>query len=581
MAHTKRTTITLIILTLLIPCGSRLAHSQTSAPGQVPEETFTISGTVGLAGVLLKGLPGEPVTDTNGQYTAQVTSGWSGTVKPVKEGYNFEPAARTYTEIMKDRNGDDYVAQVWTFMISGNVESADVLLQGLPGRVVSGENGYYSVKVPYRWTGVIEPVKEAHSFTPSSKPIGPVTQNQLQVNFTARMKMVTITDKIEMHLLEGRPPEPISGVRITAQPGGYSAVTDVRGRYTIQVPYGWSGELSMAKDGFEFVPNNIRYDNVTQDIDSTDSGRAASPSWLPSLRAAAAGPATDVLVIPTTEVAAEAFAQVVEDMRVMLQILREKLSEPRMISGVLYDFGDFFGDSGRSVEALYIQGYGAVFMMKVDFPLSLPTQGQGDSTQADQQAVDPVWQRARDRLYSPPGGMMGFGSRLPQSRQADAKSFEQLKQDLIDSLRHAANIRNVEPNEWVIVTVVGRSGASPTGGFSSGMGGMGGGMMGAGMGGYGGGMAGGYGGVTGGVGGYRGGGYGSSGSFSGSASGGFRMEARSQSGGSTGVRSAAPAQPSAPTTVLTIQAKKADIDALADGRTDLDQFRQKVKVFTY
>jgi len=34
-------------------------------------------------------------------------------------------------------------------------------------------------------------------------------------------------------------------------------------------------------------------------------------------------------------------------------------------------------------------------------------------------------------------------------------------------------------------------------------------------------------------------------------------------------------------TVLTIRAKKADIDAFAKGEQDFEQFRQKVQIFTY
>jgi len=36
-----------------------------------------------------------------------------------------------------------------------------------------------------------------------------------------------------------------------------------------------------------------------------------------------------------------------------------------------------------------------------------------------------------------------------------------------------------------------------------------------------------------------------------------------------------------PATVLTIRAKKSDIDAFAKGEQDFEQFRQKVQIFTY
>jgi|GEM_PF-1013610 len=76
-----------------------------------------ISGTVtlnsaGLAGVLMSGLPGDPVTGGDGTYAAQVPDGWSGTVTPTLAGYAFTPANRTYTAVTADVTGQDYAAAV-------------------------------------------------------------------------------------------------------------------------------------------------------------------------------------------------------------------------------------------------------------------------------------------------------------------------------------------------------------------------------------------------------------------------------------------------------------------------------------
>jgi len=277
-------------------------------------------------------------------------------------------------------------------------------------------------------------------------------------------------------------------------------------------------------------------------------------------------------------VAPEQFTQIAEDMRVMLNILREKLGEPRTIRGVLYDYGDFFGDTGRTAEALYLQGHAAIFLLKADFPLSPPApQGQAQGQKAE--PADPVWQRARDRLYSPQNAG-AYGPR-GMSAEAQERSFDQIKDDLVKTLKHAANIRNIDPNESIILTVTGQSEASFGGGFGGGMYGMG--VMG-GMGGYGGfaggtgagGWMSGGGSVSGGgMGGYGGGGYGGGGSS--------RAGSGPQTGmgrGGVGLARRAPVAP-ASATVLTIQAKKADIDAFAKGALSYEQFQQKVKVFTY
>ena len=76
---------------------------------------YTISGTItsggsALAGVQMSGLPGAPVTDANGFYTAQVTSGWIGTVTPIKAGYIFTPATRTYVVVTSNQTSQNYTA---------------------------------------------------------------------------------------------------------------------------------------------------------------------------------------------------------------------------------------------------------------------------------------------------------------------------------------------------------------------------------------------------------------------------------------------------------------------------------------
>jgi hypothetical protein len=488
MSHISRIVVTLTLLAVLTPA---LARSQSTTPPQVSQKTITISGSVGLAGVEMQGLPGRLITDRDGSYSISVDYGWAGRVVPSKKGHEFEPPSRDY---------------------------------------------------------------------------GPVKENQENQNYVARIVMLTISDRIAID------DEPIQSAKITAEPGDNSVVTDADGRYSIQVPYGWTGRLTLAQEGIDFDPSSIPYNSVTSDIidgKPVPAGTAAarrpraSASWP---RASGAESGGSVLIVPTKEVTPERFAQIAEDMRVMLNILREKLSEPRTIRGVLYDYGDFFGDAGRTTEVLYLQGYAAVFMLKTDFPLSLPPQPSPAQSQKAEPS-DPVWQRARDRLYSPPSaGRYGPAGMSPE---ADQKSIDQLKEDLVQTLRHAVNIRNIDPNEWIILTVTGRSDASYAGGFGGGTYGMmggygaGGGMMG-GMGSYGGGMMGGTMGAYGG--------------------GNFRMD--SSTGSSTRMRgsaSRAPRTPAAPTstTALTIQAKKADIDAFAKGTLSLEQFQQKVKVFTY
>jgi|GEM_PF-620759 len=77
---------------------------------------YTISGTVrlgsgvGLDGVVLNGLPGNPATDAAGRFAAEVTHGWSGSAIPTKTGFSFSPVDRNFAGVASDVGGQDFSA---------------------------------------------------------------------------------------------------------------------------------------------------------------------------------------------------------------------------------------------------------------------------------------------------------------------------------------------------------------------------------------------------------------------------------------------------------------------------------------
>lgn len=476
----KKAAIAILALCAFIISGVGQAADSTTDPPD--KKTLTISGNAGLAGVTMEGLPGDPITDADGFYSAMVEYGWSGTVTPRMGGRKFVPPSRRYRTVKGDLVDEDYTPQT-----------------------------------------------------------------------------VVISDRIAFGS------EPIQDVVVTADPGGYTATTDSQGRYHVEVPYGWTGMLSMSKPGFEFAPSSIPYSNVKADVireaepDMSELEPFPVQMDRPRVYGSPVAPGDDVLVIPGTKVSLDEFAETTEDIRVMQQILCDMLSEPRMILGVLYDYGDFLGAAGRRNDAFYLQGYGVLFVMEVDFPLSPAVSPGADVDQPQKTPVDPVWQRARQRLYSPRDP--GLRSRM-QPNPRDQMNFEQFKEDLIDTLKHAANIRHVDPNERIILTVVGQSAdygqAVPgpsRGGFSGG--------------------AGGY---------FEGGSYSYSGGSFGAGGGSSYADSRSYvrgSGREEAVRRVPSGFGTSATTVLSIQAKKADVDAFSTGRIDAEQFRQRVKVFAY
>jgi hypothetical protein len=272
-----------------------------------------------------------------------------------------------------------------------------------------------------------------------------------------------------------------------------------------------------------------------------------------------------VLVVPSTEINPKDLTELIEDMQIMSHILDERFKETRRVQGVFTDFGDFFGRDNRQTEATYLQGYGVLFSMEVNFAFSPPPKQQQQQAEQTDEQVDSTWEKAKQQVFSP-GESRGAGG-PDSSEEYNSQMVEELKRDLITTLKHAANIRGVQPDEWVILTVIGggRQGGGGFGGggfMMGGMGGMYGGVSSRGFGSASYGVSGGYGGgMAGGMGGFSGG-------YSSSGGGGF-----SSSGfGGAGVSQ---------TTVLTIRAKKSDIDAYAKDEKIFEQFRRKVQIFTY
>jgi uncharacterized repeat protein (TIGR02543 family) len=89
-------------------CGSGSVCDKSAGLGNSSQWTCqvkpVISGNVsmngvGLTGVVMSGLPGNPSTNTDGDYSTIVTYGWTGTVTPMKTGYTFTPQNRSYANV--------------------------------------------------------------------------------------------------------------------------------------------------------------------------------------------------------------------------------------------------------------------------------------------------------------------------------------------------------------------------------------------------------------------------------------------------------------------------------------------------
>ena len=110
--------------------------------------------------------------------------------------------------------------------------------------------------------------------------------------------------------------------------------------------------------------------------------------------------------------------------------------------------------SSNTLNCMYLQGYGALFQIKVNFPLSAPPETQQqEEEQTNEEDVDTVWEQTRQQIYEP----QATSSR--SSRDSDVKydsqKVENLKNRLIQALKQASNIRILNTNESVIIKITG------------------------------------------------------------------------------------------------------------------------------
>jgi len=234
-----------------------------------------------------------------------------------------------------------------------------------------------------------------------------------------------------------------------------------------------------------------------------------------------------VLVIPTSEMKAEDLVTIIEDMTVMARIFDKQLGQEQ--SRQQWFTLDFFRHDSRMAEAMYLQGYGALFLKKVDFPLSPQTIVQ-EEKETQKEDVDPVWQQMRQEIYEPQEGRRRREER-PEEKY-DAEKVENLKTNIIKALKHATNIRCLNPDESVVLTVTG-SGDSSTINLKA---------------------------------------------FT-IATEDYERNVKIVTPNLTLTSLPRDLELSCPT-ILVIRAKKSAIDAFAKGDLDLDQFRKRVQIFT-
>lgn len=166
------------------------------------------------------------------------------------------------------------------------------------------------------------------------------------------------------------------------------------------------------------------------------------------------------LILPGPGASAEDLGQTEQDLAVMHKLLRKAAQpEDATHNGFRFSWGDFRLGDGRDLDSMYLGGYGAVFLLEVDYPLAaLPR--AGETASKPKQPEDPAWERAQRELAAENGGAadsqaLVVGDDSGAETAYDAERVGGLVHRLTEALKHARNLKTLKPDERVVIQVTG------------------------------------------------------------------------------------------------------------------------------
>ena len=167
-------------------------------------------------------------------------------------------------------------------------------------------------------------------------------------------------------------------------------------------------------------------------------------------RGAAAG---KPLVIRSSNPEPKEEANLEEDLAVMAHIFDKSLED--LPGGQPHEFKAagidvFFTPAQSPMRCFYLDGYGAVFLLNVSFPLVPPPQ----KVEHEKPAGDSAWTEAQEELFGQPseGRFVAWAT-----EEYSEEKVNRLKDLLFDTLKNATNIRGVKADDSVSVVVFGGS----------------------------------------------------------------------------------------------------------------------------
>jgi hypothetical protein len=173
----------------------------------------------------------------------------------------------------------------------------------------------------------------------------------------------------------------------------------------------------------------------------------------------AGGANSGTLVVPEKP-EVTALRDTAEDLAVMARILNKAVNgggAGKTAMGIAIQGSLFGGSSG--VQNMYLEGFGALFVLGVNYPLLAPDEKPVEPEATDKTSAE--WEEARREVFQSATPSITvpnvFAFSSGASEPHDSEKVREMKASLLEAMKNAVHIRSLKADEWVVVVVNGRA----------------------------------------------------------------------------------------------------------------------------
>ena len=211
-------------------------------------------------------------TDEHGFFSFNTVLGSNLSIKPEKEKFDYRPSNRSIVQISENIENLYFFLKAHT--ISGIVTDPNgtpipgveiIFSDNVSGTssIFTNNDGYYSYQLYANFSGTAFPKGMGYKYDPIRIPYDNLSENKLNQNYTGYRFTIAGYCMDESG-------QPIANVQVTFSPGNMQTTTDENGFYSQDVPYLWTGSLTLEKVGVDFQNQSKEFTYIGTNLFGTD-----------------------------------------------------------------------------------------------------------------------------------------------------------------------------------------------------------------------------------------------------------------------------------------------------------------------